>query len=261
MKREIDPTILVIFGATGELTTTRLLPALFHMAEKKLLPEKFAIVGFSRTVFTHEQFRETIKQKTGLLPQIYYSPGDINNPADFQNLSKQIEALEKIGGDHACAKRLFYYATLPSHYESLSQQLDRSGLLIGCTVHKRKTRVLLEKPFGRDLDSAKKLDQTLHQYFREEQIYRIDHYLGKETVEKLLATEVKPEDVDHIQISALEEGGIGRRGVLYEQIGALRDFVQNHLLQLVALTAAREPDNKAAETLRDARAEVLSAIR
>lgn len=293
--QKLEPTILVIFGATGELTSTRLLPALYRMADKNLLPEKFAIVGMARTLFSKKQFRNQVNKNlrkycdtvspavlTRFLSKIYYSPGNIGNPADFQKLSEQIERL----GGHAparhslsvdgslgvggCSNRLFYYATLPSHYESLSQELNQSGLLIGCKLHQRKTRVLLEKPFGRDFRSARKLDKTLHKYFQEEQIYRIDHYLGKETVQNLITTRMansifepiwNRRYIDHVQISSLETVGVESRGAFYKQTGAIRDFMQNHLMQLLAHIAMEPPRDLSTNSIRAERAKVIKAVK
>ena len=187
---KIDPTILVIFGITGELSRDRLLPALAHLDGHKLLPKKFSIVGFARSEFTDQTFRKRVRPKNAskawkiFEKKIYYHRGDITNPHDFKSLAQFLSSLESRG--HACANHLFYFATLPSHYETISDELSKSGLLMGCQLHHRQTRVIVEKPFGHDLTSAQKLDKTLHKYFLEEQIYRIDHYLAKETVQNLL---------------------------------------------------------------------------
>lgn len=272
-KQKIDPTILVIFGATGELSRDRLLPALHRLFDHGLLPKLFWVVGFSRSVYTHQEFRKISKQpkapKTwpAFAKKIFYVPGNFTDPGDFKRLADFLHSLE--GRGHSCANRLFYFSTLPNHFRTISQALRKSGLLIGCSLHKRQTRVVVEKPFGQDLKSARVLDQTLHKSFSESQIYRIDHYLGKETVQNLLTVRFansifepiwNHHYIDHIQISALEGMGVGNRGAFYEQAGALRDFIQNHLMKLVALTAMERPVNLSNNAIRDERAKVISSI-
>lgn len=272
-RQKIDPTILVIFGATGELARTRLLPALHELFDHSLLPKQFSVVGFARSHHSHEQFRKFAKlpdaPKTwnAFSKKIFYVPGNFTQSHDFKRLAGFLHKLE--GRGHSCANRLFYFSTLPSHYHTISHELKKSGLLIGCARHKRQTRVVIEKPFGHDLKSARNLDQTLNKYFSESQIYRIDHYLGKETVQNLLTarfanTIFEPiwnkNYIDHVQISALEEGGIGNRGAFYEQAGALRDFFQNHLMQLLALISMEQPTDLSADAIRDERVKILKSI-
>ncbi len=272
--QKLEPTILVIFGITGELSRSRLLPALFHLFEDKLLPKKFSIVGFARSEFTHQSFRKDIKPKgssgdwKAFAEKIYYHRGDITDPRDFQSLHEFLQSLESRG--HSCANHLFYFATLPSHYHTISEELSRAELLTGCRIHKRQTRVVIEKPFGQDLGSAKKLGRTLTKYFLEEQIYRIDHYLGKETVQNLLTVRFansifepvwNRNYIDHVQISALEDAGIGNRGAFYEQTGAIKDFFQNHLMQLLSLIAMDEPVDLSTESIRDERAKVIKDLK
>ncbi len=274
LKIRVEPTIITIFGATGELNRTRILPALFELYRHKMLPKMFYIVGFARSEFSHEEFREKIKLDGDkklwkkFAKNIYYVPGNFTSHEDFFKLSKQLQQIE--GRGHSCANRLFVYATLPSHFETISHELKRTGLLIGCAMHKRQTRVIVEKPFGSDLRSAQKLDMVLDQYFKEEQIYRIDHYLGKEAVQNLIAfrfanTIFEPvwnrEYVDHIQISSLEDTGIGNRGAYYEEAGVLRDMMQNHMMQLLAVTAMEIPAEQIPDATRDERAKVIRAIR
>lgn len=274
VKQELDPTVLVIFGATGDLSRQRLIPALYRLFERKLLPKSFNIIGFARSEFSHEQFRKKIKPENAaaewseFAKNIYYTPGNFTNEADFQKLSSFLKKLENPG--HSCANRLFYFATLPSHYHTISHALDKSGLLVGCSVHKRQTRVVIEKPFGSDLRSASSLDKTLSKYFAESQIYRIDHYLGKETVQNILTVRFansifepiwNRKYIDHVQISSLEERGIENRGAFYEQTGAIRDVIQNHMMQLVAHIAMEAPSDLSAGSIRDERAKVIKQIR
>ncbi len=265
---KLDPTTLIIFGATGELSQKRLLPALARLDKKSLLPEEFQIVGFARTIYSDQEFRKQSKLRGKFAKKVFYYPGNFDNPDDFRKLAKKVSQIE---GPHSflknttrsgCTNRLFYFATLPSHYQTIPQELKSSGFLVACQIHQRKTRVLIEKPFGQDLQSARKLNQTLKEYFAEEQMYRIDHYLGKETVQKILVRSFDPQDIDHIQISALEKNGIENRGKFYEQTGALRDFVQNHLIQLVATIAMNiSLSDTSAESLRSERAKIISSIR
>ncbi|OGE78189.1 MAG: glucose-6-phosphate dehydrogenase [Candidatus Doudnabacteria bacterium RIFCSPHIGHO2_01_FULL_46_14] len=273
-KEHLDPTILVIFGATGDLAGHRLIPALNRLYKRKLLPKSISIVGFARSEFSHEQFRKKIeppgisKEWNKFAKKIYYMSGNFTNENDFKKLAKLLVKLES--KNHSCANRLFYFATLPSHYHTISHALDKSGLLVGCRIHKRQTRVVIEKPFGSDLKSAKKLDETLEKYFSESQIYRIDHYLGKETVQNILTVRFansifepiwNRKYIDHIQISSLEERGIENRGAFYEQTGAIRDVVQNHMMQLVAHIAMEAPHDLSATAIRDERAKVIKQIR
>ena len=272
-REKIEPTILTIFGATGELSSTRLLPALHRLFADKLLPGQFAIVGFARSPFSEKEFRGRVAgfvdgASDKFLQKIYYSPGNFGEAADFKKLAQKIQKLES--KRHSCANRLFYFATLPSHYQTISHELESAGLLHGCARHKRTTRVIVEKPFGSDLKSAQKLDLTLQKYFREDQIYRIDHYLGKETVQNLQTARFANSIfepvwnsgyIDHIQISSMQETGIGNRGAFYEQTGAIRDIIQNHLMQLLALIAMEQPADLSAGAIRDERAKVIRAIR
>lgn len=279
--KQIDPTILIIFGATGELARERLLPSLFHLHEHSFLPKVFSIVGFARSEFTSQDFRKKVKpQNAGktwdkFAKKIHYVPGNFTELKDFKKLANFLHNLE--GRGHSlprrqagCANRLFYFSTLPSHYETISESLHKSGLLIGCKIHKRQTRVVVEKPFGHDLKSAQKLDRSLNRYFEEDQIYRIDHYLGKETVQNLLTVRFAnsifepiwdKNFIDHVQITALEPMGVGNRGAFYEQAGAIRDFVQNHVMQLVAITAMEQPADLSTESIRNERAKVMRNIR
>lgn len=272
---KIPPTILVILGATGELSRQRLIPALFHLHEHGLLPRKFSVAGFARSVFSHQEFRNRVKITsasskawTGFAKKIFYIPGDFTTPEEVKTLAKFIHGLES--RNHSCANRLFYFATLPSHYETISHELSKSGLITGCHIHKRQTRVVIEKPFGYDLKSAQKLDQTLNKYFAEGQIYRIDHYLGKETVQNLLTIRFansifepiwNRNYIERVEIFSYEDAGISSRGAYYEQTGAIRDVMQNHLMQLLALTAMEAPFDLSTESIRDERAKVIKAIK
>ncbi len=287
--QDIGPTTLVIFGATGDLALERLFPALYHLERHGILPENFAAVGFGRKQFTAAAFQAMVKagvKKNARPPfsekiwqsfaeKLHYHRGNFMAGADFKKLATLLHGLEKkVVAQNLCPQRLFYFATLPRHYETISGELSRSGLLIACTnktgTIERTTRVIVEKPFGADASSARKLDAMLARYFAEDQIYRIDHYLGKETVQNILATRFansvfepiwNHKFIDHIQIAALEENGVGSRGSFYEQTGALRDFIQNHLLQLLSLVAMERPSDLSTYSIRSARAAVVAAIK
>lgn len=271
---QIEPTILIIFGGTGALSRERLIPALFHLFERGLLPKLFFVLGFARSVFSHKQFRDKVRPQTSginwanFAQKIFYQPGNFTNGHDFRKLSELIQNIES--RKHSCANRLFYFSTLPSHYETISQQLKKHGLLKGCHIHKRKTRVVIEKPFGFDLRSARHLDKILNQHFSENQIYRIDHYLGKETVQNLLTVRFansifepiwNKNYIDHVQISVIQDRGVEKRGSLFEQTGTMRDVVQNHLMQLLALIAMEEPVSLTTQAIRAERIKVIRSIR
>lgn len=267
----IEPTTIVIFGASGELATRRLMPALFELWQHELLPKNFTIIGFSRRPYSNQEYRRFCQVRGKLWDKfarlIFYHPGNFTDPKDFQKLATHLHDIESRG--HSCANRLFYYATLPAHYETISEELERSGLLIGCQLHRRETRVLVEKPFGQDLGSAQKLNATLQKFFAEGQIYRIDHYLGKETVQNILALRFansifepiwNKNYIDHIQINNLERDGVGNRGAFYEQAGAIRDFLQSHILTLLSLLTIDAPTDLSTDAIRNERVKILKSL-
>jgi len=268
---------IVIFGASGDLTSRKLIPAIYWLHRKGRLPADTRVVGFSRTVFSHEAWREQLARSTAefvgtafdaeawqaLSRQIYYHPGDIHQADDFASLAGFLDELEQ----GQPATRVYYLSTAPQFYEQAVLHLGSAGLA-GQAVAPR--RVVIEKPFGRDLDSAKGLNQTLHQVFDESQVYRIDHYLGKETVQNLLVlrfanTIFEPiwnrNYIEHVQITAAEAVDIGHRSGYYDTAGVLRDMFQNHLLQLMTLTAMEAPVRYQADEIRDEKAKVLRAVR
>lgn len=270
------PIILVIFGATGDLARTRLLPSLYKLARKDLLPPNFFIVGFSRHQLTLTEYRQFIKeeilkrlskeefsesfwQKFSL--RLSFLSGDFTDPTAFRDLNTYVRQLAKK------SHRIFYLATPPNFYEAIIEELRQSNL---AKLEKGLwRRVLIEKPFGRDFQSAKALDEKLCAIFAEEEIYRVDHYLGKETVQNILVfrfansvfeTNWNQEFIDCVQITASETDGVGSRGGFYEQTGALRDMVQNHLLNLVALIAMEQPRGLTLKDLVRERHKLLSAV-
>ncbi|MFO0790181.1 MAG: glucose-6-phosphate dehydrogenase [Pirellulales bacterium] len=271
------PHTIVIFGASGDLTHRKLVPALYNLFRKGRLPPDTRIVGFSRTEFTHaawradlktaltkyvgKDFDETLWDK--FAPNIYYHSGDIEQPDDFTKLATLLKEIE--GSE--TSTRVYYLATAPRFYGPAVEQLGRAGL---AAENGGKRRVIIEKPFGTDLASAKKLNAAVHAVFNERQVYRIDHYLGKETVQNLLVlrfanTIFEPiwnrNYIDHVQITVAEEVDVGRRAGYYDTAGVMRDMFQNHLLQLVMVTAMETPVRYEADAIRDEKVKVLQAVR
>lgn len=267
----------IIFGASGDLTGRKLIPALYQLSRKNRLPADTRIVGFSRTPYTHEAWRaelaESVAKFTGndfkpelwatFSQRIFYCAGDIGKPEDFDGLKKNLDDLEK----DPESTRIYYLATAPQFYAPAIEQLGRSGL---AKENSCRRRVIIEKPFGTDLESAKKLNAAVHAVFNERQVYRIDHYLGKETVQNLLVlrfanTIFEPiwnrNYIDHVQITVAEEVDVGNRAGYYDKAGVLRDMFQNHLLQLLMVTAMESPVRYEADAIRDEKVKVLRAIR
>jgi glucose-6-phosphate 1-dehydrogenase len=266
----------VILGASGDLTHRKLVPALYHLFRKGRLPKDTRIVGFSRTPFTHDAWRGDLAKAVaryvgndfdpGLWDRfsqnIYYHPGDIGRAEDFATLARLLREIEK----SEPSTRVYYLATAPQFYEPAIEQLGRSDL---ASEAGGKRRVIIEKPFGTDLESARRLNAGVHAVFSERQVYRIDHYLGKETVQNLLAFRFgntlfeSAWNRDHIQamqISVAEALGVEHRAGYYEQAGALRDMVQNHLTQLLTLTAMEVPAALEADSIRFEKIKVLRSV-
>jgi glucose-6-phosphate 1-dehydrogenase len=279
-ERSAAPTVMVIFGASGDLTRKKLMPALYNLALEGLLPAEFAVVGMARRSLSNEEFRAQMKtavdqnSRTGKAHQevwdsfaqrVTYVPGNFDDPSSFGALKKEIDRLEKevdTGGN-----RLFYCATPPDYFIPIVQNLGRSGLV---SRGRESHQIVIEKPFGRDLESAERLNEEVLKVFRERAVFRIDHYLGKETVQNLLVFRFANSIfeplwnngyVDHVQITVAEDLGLEGRASYYEESGALRDIVQNHLLQLVALTAMEPPVSFQADAVRDEKVKVLRSIR
>jgi len=274
-----EPFSLVIFGASGDLTRRKLIPALFALYATRTLPEPFTIVAVARTEMTHDDFRrrmrEAVREHGRVQPPseyvwerfaqaIYYLPGDPKDPAFSTALKAFLSDGEQRRGGPA--NRIFYCATPPSLYDDIVENLGSSGLAQSRTGF---TRIVIEKPFGHDLESARALNRQLRRYFGEDQIYRIDHYLGKETVQNLLVLRFANQifeplwnrnHVAHVQITVAETIGVETRGAYYEEAGALRDMVQNHLLQLLCLIAMEPPVTFDASPVHDEKNKVLAAI-
>ncbi len=276
-----DPvTTIVIAGATGDLAQRKLLPALFHLWTKGRLAPSVSIVGFSRTHLTDEEFREFmwrgIREIGGLAPQrqewdafatrLHYFSGDLSRANEVDVLRGHLEMLET---GSPSANRLFYLAIAPFLYDAAVASLGACGL-VNETPGGGWRRVVIEKPFGRDLLSADELDSSIHRVFREDQVYRIDHYLGKETVQNLMVLRFanaifepiwNRNYVDNVQITVAESVDVGNRAGYYDQFGVVRDMIQNHLLQVLSLVTMEPPVTLEADSLRNKKVEALRAIR
>ncbi|MEM9826728.1 MAG: glucose-6-phosphate dehydrogenase [Planctomycetota bacterium] len=268
---------IVIFGASGDLTSRKLVPALYHLHQKNRLPAGSHIVGVSRSPFEHDQWRQSLRETTqkfagdafedstweSFAANIYYQPGDIKSSEDFHKLGAFLGEIEEDSSEG----RVYYLSTMPQLYEAAVKQLGQAGLADDADGYRR---VIIEKPFGTDRDSAESLNRSIQHVFREDQIYRIDHYLGKETVQNLFALRFansifepiwNRNYVDHVQITVAEEVVIGRRAGYYDTSGILRDMFQNHLLQLMMITAMEPPACYDAMLVRDEKVKVLHSIR
>src|SRR5262245_54707369 len=274
-----DPCVMVIFGASGDLTKRKLIPALYNLAKDSLLSREFALVGFARLDMTSEQFREKCSEdvrKFGTGPidadvwhwfmrRVHYVRGDFGEPAAFARLR---DALVEVDQEHGTrGNHLYYLATAPELFSSCIHQLGDLGL--AAEPDGRWRRVIIEKPFGRDFESARTLNADVRQVLAEPQIYRIDHYLGKETVQNILAFRFangifepvwNRNYIDHVQITAAETVGVETRGGYYDTAGTLRDMVPNHLFQLLSLTAMEPPISFDANVIRDEQTKILKAI-
>jgi len=271
------PTIIILFGATGDLMGRKIIPALFSLYKKSLLPRPLYFIGFARRDFSNEKYREYIKNiiKTGSEEEIrafsnhfFYQRGDFNELNSYQTLSDTIHAISS----HAkiCAHKLFYLAVPPAYYDAIFENLHRSGSLLKCANGQGWMRVVVEKPFGNDSKTAQKLDQKLSTLFSEEQVYRIDHYLGKEMLQNILsfrfANNILEDSwnnrmVEKIEVKLWETLGVEDRIHFYDGVGALRDVGQNHLLQMLALVTMDNPKEIDAERIRSKRADMLSKIK
>ena len=273
------PTIIFIFGGSGDLASRKLLPALYNLYLDKYLPEKFVIIGLGRTDYSNEAFQDHAKKGIeehsrrkeeieqvwkDFAPHIEYMKADLENDATYKCMLDKVHAKEQDWGDKPTT--IFYMSVAPQFATDISVKLHDSGL----TDDPTRSRMVYEKPFGHDLRSAIDLNILLGKLFKEEQIYRIDHYLGKETVQNILAIRfanalLEPiwnnHFIDNIQITAAESIGVEDRGAYYEQSGALRDMVQNHVLQLLCMIAMEAPVSFEADEIRNKKVDVLRAIR
>jgi glucose-6-phosphate 1-dehydrogenase len=275
-----DPCIMVIFGAAGDLTRRKLVPALYNLAKAQLLSREFAIVGVSHNQMSDDQFREKlsgdIKHYAGrdidpdvwewFTRRLYYVPAEFDDKNVYAQLKTTLDKLDK---EHSTHRNYFFYlATAPSFFGPIVEQLAAVGLMDEGDNHHWR-RVIIEKPFGHDLESARTLNQKLLSCASESQIYRIDHYLGKETVQNILAFRFangifepiwNRRYIDHVQITVAETVGVESRGSYYDTAGALRDMVPNHIMQLISLTAMEPPISFRPDAVRDEQAKILHAI-
>ena len=276
----VPPTIAVIFGATGDLTHRKIVPAFYHLAKNGLLPEDFAIIGFARRPKSDDEFRQDLEKALmefshtkpvdeavwkKLVQHIYYFQGELDDQAAYKKLAEKLKSLpesKEINGNY-----LFYLATAPEFFGPAAQNLAAAGLATEENGSKR--RLIVEKPFGTDLASAKELNKTLQASFAERDIFRIDHYLGKETVQNMIYLRFGNSIyepiwnrlyIDHVQITVAEAMGVESRGGYYDHAGAVRDMMQNHMFQLFTLTAMEAPASLDAESIRDEKVKVLRSI-
>ena len=275
----VGPSAVVVFGAAGDLTRRKLIPALYHLSNNQLLPDAFAIVGFANREWSHEAFRDQVDGEwrehvpgnidaatwAWLVERMYFVRGDLDDADAYGRLKTVLADVDKTrrcGGNH-----LYYMATPPAYFAGVVRQLHAAGLVAEPAGKWR--RFVVEKPFGRDIDSARTLNRELLEYLHERQIYRIDHYLGKDTVQNILVFRFangifepiwNRRYVDHVQITVAESLGVETRGKYYDRAGALRDMVPNHLFQLLSLTAMEPPVSFEADAVRNEKAKVLQAI-
>jgi glucose-6-phosphate 1-dehydrogenase len=281
LERTAEPCIVVIFGASGDLTKRKLVPALYRLAQERLLPAEFAIVGLARTEMSSEEFRARMKEAVlefseakrvdedvwnSFAEGLQYLTADINTPADYDKLAEILKQVDAERGTQG--NRLFYLSVAPKFYAEAVKQLGEHGL--AKPEGKGWVRVIVEKPFGTDLDSARALNRELLQYLDEQQIYRIDHYLGKETVQNLLVFRFangifeplwNRQYIDHVQLTNAEMVGVEGRGGYYETAGVVRDMMQNHVFQVLSLVAMEPPVNLGSEAVRDEKIKAMEAAR
>jgi glucose-6-phosphate 1-dehydrogenase len=277
-----EPCTVVLFGASGDLAKRKVIPAMFDLASHNALGPRYAIVGFARTPMNDESFRSSLEEASKSESEIgpidpkkweefasnlHYQAGEYGKAEDFANLAKRLRELED--QKKLACNRLFYLSTPPEVYKDIVEQLGKAGLARP-TNPNSWVRIIIEKPFGRDLASAKELNEIVLSVFEEPQVYRIDHYLGKDTVQNLLVLRFSNgifeplwnrNYVDHVQITAAETLGVERRGGFYETAGALRDMIQSHVLQLTSLVAVEPPASFDATAVRNEKLKVLQSIR
>jgi glucose-6-phosphate 1-dehydrogenase len=271
-------TTLVIFGASGDLTRRKLIPALYHLYRKGRLPEDFALLGVARQAIAEEAYRDSMREAVAEFSKppepapwaefrrrLHYMAADPTQTEGLRSVEARLRKLEAESGEPA--PRLYYFAIPPEIYQPILECLAEAGMT---REDRGWRRVVIEKPFGKDLASARALNQAVHDVLREDQVYRIDHYLGKETVQNVLVFRFansifeplwNRNYIDHIQITVAESVGVAHRGAFYDSVGVLRDVFQNHLLQLLALVGMEPPSSFDPEMVRNERAKVLSAVR
>ena len=280
--RGVPPTVVVIFGASGDLAARKLIPAIYNLSVDNLLPNNFRLIGFGRKLISNQEFRRLMREalenhsRRSLKDEIWdkleklitYQSSDYADLDSYKNLFQSINNTEKEFGIKL--QRIFYISTPPTVFNPILSCLGESGLAKSNLGMAEESKVIIEKPFGRDLESAQKLNSLCNQVFQERQVYRIDHYLGKETVQDLLVQRFSNsifepvwnyKYVDCVQITVSEKLGVGARGGYYDESGALRDMIQNHTMQLVALTAMEQPKSLTPESIRDEKVKVIRSIK
>jgi len=279
MKRCGIPTIFAIFGVTGDLAQNKIFPALIDLYEKDLLPEKFSIIGIARRDLSNKDFRDFVRKAVlkkknyersildSFLDSLEYSQGEFNQKETYQKSRRIFENIDKKWGQ--CSNKLLYLSVPPSLYELILKQIAESGLSKSCDEEHGWTRILIEKPFGKDVHTAQKLDELLGILFKEEQIYRIDHYLAKQTLQNIMVfrfsnTIFEPlwnrKHIKSVDINLFENSTAEKRGAFYEENGALRDVGQNHILQMLALVAMEQPKSLHFSDVRAARENVFAKL-
>ncbi|HSR09227.1 MAG TPA: glucose-6-phosphate dehydrogenase [Bryobacteraceae bacterium] len=275
-QRQVPDCAIVIFGANGDLTKRKLIPSLYRLAYERRLPATVSIIGTSRTAMSDDEFRSKMhdsvkefledspfdeEQWTGFAKNLHYIAGDLGDPSLYLAIKEKLTALER-------ANVLYYLSTQPSYYAEVAERIGGVGL--GHSDDNGWQRIVIEKPFGHDLESARELNQRVHSVFAEADVYRIDHYLGKETVQNILAFRFgngifeplwNRRYVNHVQITAAESIGVEGRGAYYQEAGAVRDMIQNHLLQVMATVAMEPSAVYEPDAVRDERAKLLRSIR
>ena len=281
-RRPVEPCSIIIFGASGDLTARKLIPALYHDFKAQLLPADFRVIGVARRDKTDDSWRGELREALDRFSRtqpvepgvwdrfaanVSYCQGDLTEPQVYQHLERR---LESFGNEGLKQRLLLYLATMPSQFGIVAEQLQVAGLLQHGNQGAGWQRLVVEKPFGHDLPSAHELNRELTRFASEAQVFRIDHYLGKETVQNILMFRFSNsvferlwnrDAIDHVQITVSEQQGIGDRGGYYEETGALRDMVQNHLLQVLALITMEPPVSLEAEAVRDEKVKLLRSIR
>lgn len=273
---DMSPYVMVIYGATGDLAQWKLFPALFSLFKRGLFGKKFYLVGFARRPLSDEDFRIYIGERFSKDPQweefakhLYYQQGLFDEEKGYTELIEKLNGFDTEIG--ACIMRLFYLATPPDHYGTILKYLHTTKLSEGCGQGSDKwTRLIIEKPFGKDLEHARQLDIQLSEIFHEQQIFRVDHYLGKETVQNMIAFRFangmfepvwNNKYIDHVQVTMHETNDLQTRGQFFDGVGNLRDVAQNHILQLIAAVAMEQPKSFSKEGVRDARVNAIRALR
>jgi glucose-6-phosphate 1-dehydrogenase len=281
LEKTAEPCIVVIFGASGDLTKRKLVPALYRLSQERLLPAEFAIVGVARRQTSHEEFRNAMRDAVTQFSEakkvddavwesfskgLYYLPTSFDDPEGYKKLAALLEQVDS--ERNTAGNRVFYLSTSPDSFPVIIKQLGNAGL--AKSNDNSFTRIIIEKPFGHDLASARALNIEANSVFDEDQIYRIDHYLGKETVQNLLVFRFansifepiwNRQHIESVQITNAEAIGVEGRGGYYEGTGVLRDMIQNHVFQVLSIVAMEPPINLSANAVRDEKIKVMEAVR